>query len=373
MPECPAEHAVTSQPVARIQEALLAWYRASRRDLPWRRTRDPYRIWLSEVMLQQTQVDTVLGYYERFLARFPTLRALAEAEPEEVLEAWAGLGYYRRARHLHAAARRVVELYQGEVPREPKQFASLPGVGPYTAAAVLSIAFGQPLAAVDGNVTRVVARLAGIAEPVDRTPGRRRIEAAAARLLAKDAPGDWNQAVMELGARVCRPGAPHCDACPVRAWCRAAADGTAALLPVAAGRTQVRTVERLMAAVEVDGRVVLVRRQADGLLGGLWDLPALEGAPGSWPLPGERERALCAHLASLGFGGVQLVASCGEAVHRFSHITWRMWVYRCIAAGVPEGEYRLVSVGGLGALALPRATLRALEAAYPQMAAAASR
>jgi len=341
-------------PVAPVQQALLEWYRKNRRDLPWRRTDDPYRIWLSEVMLQQTRVDTAISYYERFIERFPTLHDLAAADLDEVLALWAGLGYYNRARNLHAAVREVAAAYSGRVPAEPEAFGALPGVGPYTTAAVLSIAYGKPLPAVDGNVQRVLARLCGVSEPVDRAAGRRAVQDAAAALVPDDAPGDWNQALMELGALVCRPASPNCSACPLRAWCRAAEDGTADVLPVVQGRTTVRPVERLVAGIVADNALLFVQRPSEGLLAGMWELPALEAAPGTWPSPLARERALRGLLHELGVRVQGTLRFCGRTEHRFSHVEWRMWVYRCDAQGPPPAGLRAVALDRV--LALPTAT-----------------
>ncbi len=198
-----------------LRRALLAFYDARRRDLPWRRDPDPYRVWVSEVMLQQTRVDAVVPYYERWLRRFPTLHALATAEPDEVLRAWEGLGYYARARNLHRAARVVRERHAGDVPSEPAALRELPGVGDYTAGAIASIAFGRREPAVDGNVRRVLARLLDVADP---PPAR--LRAVAAALVPAERPGDFNQALMELGALVCTARVPRCADCPVRGVCR---------------------------------------------------------------------------------------------------------------------------------------------------------
>ena len=203
------------------RKRLTDWYAVHSRHLPWRQTQDPYRIWVSEVMLQQTQVKTVVPYYETFLAAFPYLETLAAAHLESVLKVWEGLGYYARARNLHRAARIVTERYGGRIPDRPDQFRTLPGVGDYICAAVQSIAYGVPLAVVDGNVKRVLARLYEIEEPVNRPSGARAFAKTADRLLDRSDPGVFNQALMELGALVCRPSSPDCGACPVRGRCAA--------------------------------------------------------------------------------------------------------------------------------------------------------
>ncbi|PZN08590.1 MAG: A/G-specific adenine glycosylase, partial [Bacillota bacterium] len=200
---------------AEVRSRLLHWYDRCRRDLPWRRTRDPYAILVSEIMLQQTRVETALPYYRRFLERFPTVERLAAATEAEVLRAWQGLGYYGRARNLWRAARAIVQRHGGRVPAEWEALIALPGIGEYTAGAVLSIAFGQPVAAVDGNAERVLARLFGIDDDLSRAPGRRAVRERAAELVASPRPGDVNQAVMELGATICTPREPACGNCPV--------------------------------------------------------------------------------------------------------------------------------------------------------------
>ena len=254
---------------------LLAWYRRHRRDLPWRRTRDPYRIWVSEVMLQQTQVATALPFYAAFLRRFPSVRALATASEPDVLHAWSGLGYYRRARHFHAAARLVVREHGGRVPSDPEAFGRLPGVGRYTAGAVLSIAFDRPLAVLDGNVARVLSRLLAWPVSIRDAAGARRLWALADSLVPMRTPGDWNQALMELGATICTPRSPHCTSCPVKTWCRARTLGRAEDYPVVAPRRAVQRVRRAVALIERAGRVLMTRREG-ALLDGLWEPPGVE-------------------------------------------------------------------------------------------------
>ena len=279
-----------------FQRKLLAWYRVNQRELPWRGTRDPYRIWLSEVMLQQTRVAAVVDYYRRFLRRFPTVRALARAPEHEVLKQWAGLGYYSRARNLHRAAKKIVARHGGRFPRSLDAALTLPGVGAYTAAAVLSIAYRQPHAVLDGNVARVLARLFAVHGDLRQPRRWRKLQTLASQLLANGvaAPrgsaqaasqcynaGDWNQAMMELGATVCTPRAPRCQQCPVARWCRARALGIAEDLP-AARRKRAPLQVSIAAAVLLDprGRTLLLPPNGaahDGLFSRLWQFPAVEG------------------------------------------------------------------------------------------------
>ncbi len=303
--------------------ALLGWYEGHRRDLPWRRTRDPYAVWISEVMLQQTRVETVVPYYERFLARLPTVEALARAEGEEVLALWSGLGYYRRARALAAAARAVVEA--GDFPRTAAALEALPGVGPYTAAAVASIAFGEPVPVIDGNVERVVARLLALAGDPRRGGARRRLAATAAALLALGRPGESNQALMELGATLCRPQRPRCRECPLRPACRAWANGRPERYPRARRRRATERRQLQVALVERGGRVLLVRRgDGEELLAGTWELPWAAGA----------RRGAAARLAQRYGGDWQLGEERARLTHTITHRRLEVTVRRAsFAAG----------------------------------------
>ncbi len=260
---------------------LLAWFDRHRRRLPWRRDRDPYRVWVSEIMLQQTRVETAVPYYERFLERFPDRASLAAANEDEVLAVWSGLGYYHRARQLRAAARQLEAAGRGW-PRTATEWRRLPGVGQDTAAAVASIAFDQVEPALDGNAVRVLSRLA--AEPGDpgRVAIRRRLEERARELLDPGRPGDGNQALMELGATVCRPRRPRCELCPLLADCRAAAAGEAESYPFRRPASTPHRETRVVALVSDQGRMLMFRRPVDDpLLAGLWELPWAPGEPGA--------------------------------------------------------------------------------------------
>ena len=258
---------------------MLSWYARRKRDLPWRRTSDPYRIWLSEIMLQQTRVAAAIPYYERFLAKFPTVEALARARTETVHGRWAGLGYYSRARNLHRAAKEIVTRHKGRFPVGREDTLALPGVGRYTAAAVLSIAYNQPLAVLDGNVARVIARIGAVRGDLRAPALWRKLEFAAQDLLARRAPGNWNQAMMELGATICTPKSPRCEECPVAAWCQAFKLGIAGELPTA--RKKRATVKVTLAAAVLlnpQGETLLVRQldSCGDLFSRMWQFPAVE-------------------------------------------------------------------------------------------------
>lgn len=317
---------------------LGAWFDRAARDLPWRRTRDPYAIWLSEVMLQQTRVDTVVGYFERFMARFPTVDALARAPLDEVLSQWSGLGYYRRARELHLAAHEVTERYGGQVPGTAKELAELRGVGRYTAGAIASIAYGQRAALVDGNVARVLARLFVVEEDVKSTAGQRALWALAERLVPSEQPGRFNEALMELGATVCTPRAPRCEVCPVRASCGAAALGRQGELPRVLPKQRPARVALVAAVVSTrrrggTPRVLLARRARDGLFGGLWEPPMVEAS--------SLEDGL-ARLRALGLGVELRVA--GSVTHVLSH---RKLVVNVLAGQSPRAFALTLPTGGL--------------------------
>jgi len=311
-----------------VRSRLLAWYDANRRDLPWRRTADPYRILVAEYLLQRTRVASGTPYYERFLDRFPTVRDLAAASLDEVLAVWEGLGFYGRARNLHAAARAIVERHGGQIPRSFEELESLPGVGPYTAGAIASIAFGIPVPAVDGNVTRVIARLFRIREDVSKAVARRRIAEIASRLVPPERPGAFNQAMMELGAMVCTPKLPRCPECPMEGICVARAAGEERELPVSNALQRPRTVPVVFGLVRRRDRVLLVRRPAKGLLAGFWALPG-----GERPEATDEREALRQLIRDQAGLRVRVDSRFAAVSHTFSHRRWRGAIYSCAPIG----------------------------------------
>ncbi|MDR0928355.1 MAG: A/G-specific adenine glycosylase [Oscillospiraceae bacterium] len=340
-----------------MQQSLLIWYDQTRRDLPWRRTGDPYAIWVSEIMLQQTRAETVIGYWTRFLARFPTVWTLASSDEQAALKAWEGLGYYSRARNLRRCAQVICAEYGGKFPQTAEALIALPGIGAYTAGAVASIAFGQRTPAVDGNVERVISRLIGIREDVGIPSVKRRLRAEAAALVPQDRPGDFNQAMMELGARICQP-VPRCENCPIRAFCDAFEAGDADALPIKQRKAPPKRLEVGVALVFL-GKRVLVYRREESLLNGVWCFPVFEGAV----LPtkvGEK-------LHNLGIEAAY-VERIGEARHVFTHRIWEMTLLRfdAITDTCPEG-FRFADAAELSALPLPTAVKSARQAAMDRL------
>ena len=307
-------------------EPLLRWYDKNARDLPWRRTRDPYRVWVSEIMLQQTRVEAAIPYYERFLESFPTLQALADAPEERLLKLWEGLGYYSRARDLQKAARQALERY-GALPGTASELASLAGIGPYTAGAVASIAFGEAVPAVDGNVLRVLARFTDDSRDTASPAARREAERALAPVIPRDAAGRFNQALMELGATVCLPnGAPQCDHCPLSGLCRAHGARRELDVPVRTAKKPRRQETMTVFLLESDRGLAICKRPGRGLLAGLWEFPHV---------PGKLEAAQALEAAEeLGVRPTEL-QQVVERRHIFTHVEWDMRGYylRCEAGG----------------------------------------
>ncbi len=307
-----------------FQQRLLDWYRDHQRNLPWRETRDPYRIWVSEVMLQQTQVATVIGYYHRFLNRFPDIAALARAHQQPVLKIWEGLGYYARARNLHRAARHVIIDHRGHIPSDYHLFRSLPGVGGYIAAAVLSIAFDQPHAVVDGNVKRVLARIEGLDTPVNQASAHEFFQKIADRLLYRAGPGTFNQAMMEIGALVCTPRRPGCHQCPVSTLCTAFGTDTVEHFPLRIQRKPVPEYAVAVGVIYKKDRVLITLRPPDGLLGGLWEFP------GGRLKADETPRAACLREIREEVNlDVEIIEHLAHIKHAYTHFKIRMDVFAC--------------------------------------------
>ncbi len=307
-----------------LRKHLMQWYRKNQRDLPWRRSNNPYHIWVSEVMLQQTQVNTVLSYYRRFIKTFPSIKRLAEADLQSVLKIWEGMGYYARARNLHRAARAVVQDHGGKTPDAWAHFYNLPGVGDYIAAAVLSIAFDKPHAVVDGNVKRVLARLFEISAPVNQARSQRRFKEAAGRLLDLQRSGTFNQAMMELGALICKPRNPACDTCPLNPLCRAYQTGRVANFPKRQRRAAVPQYHIAVGVVFKRGRVLITRRKPEGLLGGLWEFP------GGKIRDGESARAACIREIKEEVNlDVKIERHLAQVKHAYTHFKIIMEVFCC--------------------------------------------
>lgn len=349
---------------------MLNWFRAERRAMPWRETRDPYFIWVSEVMLQQTQVATVIPFYERFISRFPTIQALAEAPLDDLLKHWEGLGYYSRARNLQKAAQQVVSEHGGVFPRDYSAIRALSGIGDYTAGAIASIAFNEPRPAVDGNVLRVFSRWFRISDDVTKPQTKRNFEALAVRLIPEGHAWEYNQALMELGALICAPRRPRCAACPVREACQAQRHGDPEAYPVKTKKAPPRPVDFAVAVLTSGDLVWITRRPAEGLLGGLWEFPTFplaEGADAVQVLEaGLRLGTVSLGSVSLGSANLGDVQAEGldwaplcTVQHTYTHMKATMQVLR---AEVPrdlrmpgDDDRRWVPVGDLGSYAFSNA------------------
>ncbi|WAH36590.1 A/G-specific adenine glycosylase [Alicyclobacillus dauci] len=331
----------SSESLVDFGHKLVSWYELHKRPLPWRETSDPYRILVSETMLQQTRVETVIPYYHRFLRRYPDIRALAEADEADVMKLWQGLGYYSRARNLQRAMQTVVSDHGGIIPQDTKQVQALPGVGPYTTGAVMSIAYNQPVAAVDGNVLRVMSRYLGIADPIDDKHVKADITNHVQTAVEHSVPKLFTQALMELGATVCTPRRPQCLVCPVQDECTARSTGQVDELP--RKRPKKKRKQRVIVAlwVEQNGELVVEQRGSDGLLAGMWQLPHVElGVDEATPqamlaaaesrldqlFPGNGIKV--ANEVREGTDGLLQFAQIAEAKHIFTHLEWRVCVMR---------------------------------------------
>jgi A/G-specific adenine glycosylase len=333
---------------ARVRRALLGWYDRERRDLPWRATRDPYAIWIAETMLQQTQVKTVLPYYSRFLAACPSIAALARARREKVLALWSGLGYYRRATNLKRAAREIVRRHGGELPRDFRALCALPGIGEYTAGALMSIAFGARCAAVDANARRVLSRIYGMRE-------ESALRARAARIVPAARPGDFNQALMDLGATVCLSRNPRCPVCPLAPVCVATTSGVREAKR--RSKPAARRVEWPLAVIEQNGRILLRRRSEYGLLAGLWEIPGGECRQRETP-----RRSLLRELDGL---DARIASTVGVVRHSITDRNIRARVYRCALGGAAPRPpaWRWFAIDAVKSLPLSSLSLKALRLA----------
>jgi len=335
-----------------FQDDLISWFEREQRDLPWRKDQDPYKVWVSEIMLQQTKVDTVIPYFLNFIEQFPSIEELAAADEEKVLKAWEGLGYYSRVRNLHAAVKEVKEKYESKVPDNPKGISSLKGVGPYTAGAILSIAYGKPEPAVDGNVMRVLSRILSIWEDIAKPSTRKIFEEAVRMLISKENPSYFNQALMELGALICTPTSPSCLLCPVRDHCHAFEEGTQTELPVKTKKKSVKHVD-LVAGLFVnrEGKILIHKRPNKGLLADLWEFPNVEKSQLFHP----RKVLEDFLLNEYKINSEIRTSSFAKIDHVFSHLTWEIEVF----TGEIEGKIKetptlkLVTAEELGEYAFP--------------------
>jgi A/G-specific adenine glycosylase len=308
----------------KIQPILLAWYAENKRDLPWRKSRDPYHIWVSEVMLQQTQVKTVLPYYKNFLSHFGQLADLAAAHQQAVLKCWEGLGYYARARNLHRSAKILCEHNACAIPSDWHHLRKLPGVGDYIAAAVLSIAFNKPYAVVDGNVKRVVARMFRCDWAVNDAALYNRFKKIADQLLDKKQPGEFNQAVMELGALICTPRKPYCNGCPINRHCQAFKANAINNYPVRLKRKEVPERHLVAGIIFKNKKVLIARRPSEGLLGGMWEFPSVEISPGQ-----NTACACVAAMKNLVNQTVSVQSHLTTVHHRYTHFKLKLDVFIC--------------------------------------------
>lgn len=314
----------TNDPIyQKLPDALLPWYKQNARRLPWRQDTEPYHIWLSEIMLQQTRVEAVRAYYLRFLEQLPDIHALAAAPASRLLKLWEGLGYYNRARNLQKAARVIETQYGGRFPGRYEEIRALPGIGPYTAGAIASICFGLPCPAVDGNVMRIITRMTENDAPIDRMQTKTEIAAQLEKVYPKNDCGQFTQALMELGATVCTPKSPKCTACPASSFCRAYKNGTVMQYPVKQPKKEKRLEERTVFLLQCGDRYALTKRTESGLLAGLWQLPNMLG-----------KMDVKQALDTAGGFGAQPVELCKQMnrVHIFTHIKWQMTCYHILCA-----------------------------------------
>ncbi|PAE41044.1 A/G-specific adenine glycosylase [Bacillus sp. 7884-1] len=338
--------------IENFQEDLISWFKAEQRELPWRKDQDPYKVWVSEIMLQQTRVDTVIPYFNRFIEWFPTIEDLANANDDKVLKAWEGLGYYSRVRNLHSAVKEVNEKYDGQVPNTPKEISNLKGVGPYTAGAILSIAYGIPEPAVDGNVMRVLSRILSIWEDIAKPSTRKIFENAVRQLISHEDPSAFNQALMELGALICTPTSPSCLLCPVRDHCQGFHEGVESELPIKTKKNSQKNVELAAIIVKNEmGKVLIHKRPETGLLANLWEFPNVEIHQ---PLLMDRTQITDLFKDSFDMN-IMLDKGIGQIEHIFSHLIWNIRVFTgTIGSDFSEGNgWKFISLDEMEDYAFP--------------------
>jgi len=343
-------------------EKLIEWYQRYGRSFPWRQYVTPYRVWVSEIMLQQTRTETVTRYFPAFVARFPDVPTLAQACEDDVLKMWEGLGYYKRARNLHQGAREIVRNWRGQLPRNAKDLQKIPGIGPYTAAAVASIAYDQPEPVVDGNVLRLVSRLYGIREDIRRQATKTRVADILRPCVARSTPSIFNQALMDAGASVCRSGTPFCEQCPLSSGCVAYVQGLTGHLPYRTSRQTVPTVEVAVGLVHSGGMMLIGKRPTDKMLGGLWELPGGKCRPGESPA-----QALRREIYEETGLEVNAHRSYAPVYHAYTHFRVVLYPFDCdISAGaampIHHTDLQWVSVSQLQNYAFPRGTRKVFEA-----------
>ncbi len=358
--------AIDSRTRQKLRRALLAWYDRHQRQLPWRatpgHTPNPYHVLVSEAMLQQTQVATVIDYFHRFIDQFPTPQALAQADPQRVLTLWQGLGYYRRARNLHAAAKQIVQHHGGQVPDTVDDLQALPGVGRYTAGAVASIAFGKPTPVLDGNVARVLARWLAIQQPIDHPKVRTGLWSLAKQLVPPKRPGDFNQALMELGALVCQPRTPQCTPCPVSNLCQANQQNLAHRLPITTPRTPPRRVTHHVVAIKRGNQYLFHQRPDTGLWSRMWQMPTAQDLPAVAD-PKKIQQWIANTTGLL----VWRPDTSGEFVHLTTHrtIRFRLWTTQTQAGRLRRGYGQWRRLNRIEDLPMPNPQRRAIQMILP--------
>ncbi|WP_174615970.1 A/G-specific adenine glycosylase [Virgibacillus ihumii] len=322
-----------------FQHDLISWYQSNKRDLPWRNDQDPYKIWVSEIMLQQTKVDTVIPYFNRFIEKYPTPSHLANADQQDVLKTWEGLGYYSRARNLQNAVREVVEEYNGEVPANEKELGALKGVGPYTKGAILSIAFQQPVPAVDGNVMRVLSRVLKIEDNIALPKVKKQFEKYVHELISAEDPSSFNQGIMELGALICTPKSPMCMFCPIQEHCQAYAEGIEEDLPVKSKAKKQKKIPYIVLLIQNEQNQYVIEKRPDrGLLANLYQFPMVPAT--------EIGMDHIENWMEMEYGiTIKLNEKKGELKHVFSHIIWQLEIFGAVTGNVVPSDERIQFVG----------------------------